>query len=143
LGKVLGQRGHFSGDALVLGKYFGPSIDVGLDMTQRILKANGEIEDRSTVCSLTPKEGVNAALYQEQETFLEAVQEMWGQNMMIKNLGPDVLNLVPNLENNKPWEDDDGPSFPKLDDELDIAKSTGDFLVNTEVLFPVGTPRNL
>ena len=42
-------------------------------MTQRIMKANGEIEDRSTVRSLTPEECVNAALHQEWEKFLEAV----------------------------------------------------------------------
>jgi hypothetical protein len=49
-------------DALVLGKYLGPSIDVGPAMTQCIMKANGEIEDRSTACSLTPEECVNVAL---------------------------------------------------------------------------------
>jgi hypothetical protein len=42
-----------------------------------------------------------------------------------------------------PWEDDDGPSFPKLDDELEAAKAAGDFLINTEVLLPVGTSQEL
>ena len=51
----------FPGDALVLGKYLGLSIDVGPDMTQHIMKANGEIEDCSTGHSLTPEECVNAA----------------------------------------------------------------------------------
>jgi hypothetical protein len=102
------------------------------------MKANGEIEERSTVRSLTPKECVNAALHQEQEKFLEAVQGRWGQKTTVKDLGPDVLNLVPNPENNDPWEDEDGPSFPELDDELKDAEVSGDFLVNTEVLLPVG-----
>ena len=50
----------------------------------------------------------------------------------------DVLNLVLDPENNVPWEDEDGPSFPKLDDELAAADMAGDFLMNTEVLLPVG-----
>jgi hypothetical protein len=42
-----------------------------------------------------------------------------------------------------PWEDNDGPSFPELDDELEAAKVAGDFLVNSEVLLPVGNSRDL
>jgi hypothetical protein len=58
-------------------------------------------------------------------------------------LGPDVLNLVPDPENNDPWEDEDRPSFPELDDELKDTKASGDFLVNTEVLLPVGNTQEL
>ena len=43
----------------------------------------------------------------------------------MKDLGPDVLNLDPDPKNNEPWEDDDGPSFPELDDELKDAKASG------------------
>jgi hypothetical protein len=39
----------FSDDKLVLGKYFGPSIDVGPVMMQRVMKDNGEVEDHLTV----------------------------------------------------------------------------------------------
>jgi hypothetical protein len=69
---------------------------------------------------------------------LEAIQDRWGQKMAIKDWGPDVLNLVPDPKNNEPWEDEDGPSFPELNDELDATEATGDFLVNTEVLLSVG-----
>jgi hypothetical protein len=58
-------------------------------------------------------------------------------------LGPDILNLVPDPENNGPWEDEDGPSFPELNDELAAAEAAGDFLVNTEVLLPVGNSQEL
>ena len=62
---------------------------------------------------------------------------------VIKDLGPDVLNLVLDPENNEPWEDDDGPSFPKLDDELKDATASGDFLVNSEVFLPIGNTQEL
>ena len=42
-----------------------------------------------------------------------------------------------------PWEDDDGPSFPELDNELQAAEAAGDFLVNSEVLLPVGNSQEL
>ncbi|KAL7475690.1 hypothetical protein ACHAW6_001601 [Cyclotella cf. meneghiniana] len=41
---------------MVLGKYLGPSIDVGPVMTQHVMKANGKYKDQSTLCQLTPKE---------------------------------------------------------------------------------------
>ena len=52
---------------------------------------------------------MNAALYQEQEKFLEAIQERWSQKMMVKDWGPDILNLVLDPENNDQLEDEDGP----------------------------------
>jgi hypothetical protein len=133
----------FPDNILVLDMYLGPSIDVGLAMTQHIMKANGEIKDHSKLHSLTPEECVNAALHQEQEKFLEAIHGRWGKKTSVKDLGPDVLNLVPNLENNDSWEEADGPSFPELDDELVAAKVAVDFLVNTEMLLPVGNTQEL
>ena len=58
---------------MVLGKYLGPSIDVGPAMTQHVMKANGEYEDRSTVRQLTPKEHMCPALHNEKEEFLTSL----------------------------------------------------------------------
>ncbi|KAL7474926.1 hypothetical protein ACHAW6_000869 [Cyclotella cf. meneghiniana] len=44
----------FPDDQMVLGKYLSPSIDVGPAMMQRVMKANGEYEDQSTLHQLTP-----------------------------------------------------------------------------------------
>ena len=48
----------FPGNQMVLGKYLGPSIDMGPAMTQCVMKANGKYEDRSTIRQLTPPEWV-------------------------------------------------------------------------------------
>ena len=61
----------------------------------------------------------------------------------IKDLGPDILNLSPDPDNFDPWEDEDRPSFPKLDDDLAAVEAAGDFLVNSEVLLPVGNSQEL
>jgi hypothetical protein len=49
----------FPGDKLVLGRYLGPSIDVGPAMTAKILKANGVVIHRSIYRSLTDVEQVS------------------------------------------------------------------------------------
>eukprot|EP00956_Cyclotella_meneghiniana_P018312 scaffold30420_cov55-Cyclotella_meneghiniana.AAC.1 len=127
----------FPNDKLVLGKCLGPSIDVGLAMTQRIMTAKGDVVDRSTVRSLTPEEKVNPVLRAEQGQFLQQITDRWGAPTEAFELGPDFLNLLPDPENYDPWEDDDGPSFPELNDELEAAEAAGDFYVNAEVVLPV------
>ncbi|KAL7480606.1 hypothetical protein ACHAW6_006283 [Cyclotella cf. meneghiniana] len=52
----------FPDNQMVLGKYLGPSIDMGPAMMQHVMKANGEYEIQSTVHQLTPKECMNPAL---------------------------------------------------------------------------------
>ncbi len=89
------------------------------------------------------KEHTNATLFREQQEFLASVKKRWGWKTTVKDLGPDVLNLTPDPENTDPWEDDDGPSFPELDDELEAAKAAEDFLVNSEVLLPFGNSQEL
>ena len=46
----------FPEDKLVLGRDLGPAIDIGPAMTRKVLKANGQVEYRSTVRPLTPEE---------------------------------------------------------------------------------------
>jgi hypothetical protein len=57
---------------------------------------------------------------------------------MIKDLGPNVLNLMPGPESNDHWEDENGLCFPPLDDQRTAAKAAGDYLINSEVLLAVG-----
>jgi hypothetical protein len=95
------------------------------------------------VCALTSEEHVNAALFQEQQEFLDSVKNHWGLTTTVKDLGPDVLNLTLDPDNTDPWEDEDGPSFSELDDELEAAEAVEDFLVNSEVLLPVGNSQEL
>ena len=128
---------------MVLGKDLGPSIDMEPPMMQHGMKANGEYEDRSILLQLTPKEHMSSALHKEMVEFLTSETDLWGPKTMIKDLGEDILNLFPNPKNNDPWEDDDGPSFPELDDELATAKAAGDFLINSEMLLLVGDRHEL
>ena len=77
------------------------------------------------VHALTSEERVSATLSQEKQEFLASVEKRWGPKTMVKDLGPDILNLDPNPENIDPWEDEDGSSFPELDNELRLPKQLG------------------
>ena len=54
-------------------------------MTSHVMKANGELEDRSTVRALTSEEHVSATLFREQQEFLASVEKCWGPKTMVKD----------------------------------------------------------
>ncbi len=93
------------------------------------MRANGKVEDRFTVCQLTPKEHMSLAMQNDKNNLRSSVSDCWGQKTMIKDLGPDILNHVPDLTNYDPWEDEDRPSCPVLDDELTAADAAKDYLI--------------
>ena len=122
-----------------LGKYLCPSIDVGGSLCASIMKANGEWVDRSTLRALTVAETLDAAVTRHQTEFLKTVHQRWGKKVTDADLGPDGLNLVSTGEIHDLYEDEDGPSFPELDDELAEAEASGDYYVNAHVNLPVGS----
>lgn len=129
----------FPGDPRTLGKYLGPSIDVGPAMTAKILKENGQVVDRSTLRRLTPAELIDADHCRRRDEFLEKIKSKLGPPAELADLGPDKLNLVQEPDTHEPWEDEDGPSFPELEEELEAAEAVGDFYVNAEVMLPTPT----
>ncbi len=66
-------------------------------------------------------------MQKEQDAFLTSVTDHWNPKTTIKDLGPDILYLVPDPTNNGRWENADGSRFPELDDELAPAETAGDF----------------
>ena len=117
----------------VLGKYLGPSIDVGPAMTAKLLKANGQVLHRSTYRSLTPEEWNNAKLAKEREAFLVAVEEKYGAPMQAADFAgaEDVEPITLDL-----YEDDDGEKHCHAK-EADIpTPEIGDEYLNAQVSLP-------
>ncbi len=56
-------------ELLCLGKYLGPTINVGLSMTAKILQHNGKVMYRSTYHPLTVEEWTNLTVQKEMATF--------------------------------------------------------------------------
>ena len=58
-------------DKMFIGRWLGPVIDVGTDMTYNILRPDGGYVFRSTVISWTSKEEANPARMAERVSFME------------------------------------------------------------------------
>ena len=71
---------------MVLGRYLGPSIDIGPAMTAKILKANGQVVYRSTYRALTEEEWVSEDEKKERQTFDESVETKLGPKMNWEDL---------------------------------------------------------
>ena len=123
----------FPDDKMILGRYLGPSIDIGPAMTAKILKANGEVLHRSTYRELTPEELVDENLNKEKEAFDKAVHERYGPAMTAKDLVEEDIE-TPTFDL---YEDDDGERHEHCE-EADVTPEEGDQYVNAEVLMQKG-----
>ena len=68
----------FPGEKLFLGSYCGPIIDVGLALTDMILRKNGQQIHRSTYRTLSPDELVNPDDIKDRDEFYTAIGEKLG-----------------------------------------------------------------
>ena len=76
----------FPGDKYVLGRYLGPSIDIGPAMTAKILKENGQVVHRSTVRGLTPEEEASEETKQKRSAFDMEVSRRLGPSVKWEDL---------------------------------------------------------
>ena len=93
----------FPDDALTLGRYLGPALDVGSALTTNILKANGQFVARSTLRHLTDVEIADPVHFQLRTSFDQSITNCLGPNCSIKDF-PDPEDLTPDPA----YYDDDG-----------------------------------
>ena len=93
----------FPNDAEIIGRYLGPSIDIGPAMTAKILKSNGKVVHCSTFRGLTPDELDDPAMKKEQEEFDENIQKILGPET-----SKDDFSDLPDIEK---------PSFDHYDND--------------------------
>ena len=122
----------------LLGKYLGPSIDVGGAMCASVMKENGQVVDRSTLRRLTTAEMLDANMCKRMDEFLKVAHQKWGKKTTEEECGPEGLNLVDPGDSHVLYEDEDGLAYPELDDELEEAEVDKDYYVNAEVQLPRG-----
>ena len=125
-------------DKVKLGRYVGPSIDVGPAMSIKILKSNGQIEHHSSYRSLTPEEVISPVLKKEQEAFDAEIERRLGPAGKSSDFTDDEGVVTPEYPLYE--DDDDGvvDTFPDADDIDDPISEMGDIYVGAEVLLPVG-----
>ena len=105
----------FPGGKLVLGKYCGPSIDVGPALTANILRNNGQRVHRSTYRALTPNKLVNPDEIKDCDEFDTSIGEKLGPEASSKDFESDPEIVTPNLDR---YEDDEEykTRMPEVDD---------------------------
>ncbi len=68
----------FSEAKLILGRYFGPATDIGLTLTTKILKSNGQILYRSTPRHLTDHDHACPVHTANRKSFDDSIAERLG-----------------------------------------------------------------
>ena len=93
--KFFDSPSRFPEDKDILGRYLGPSLDVGSAKTAKILKAKGNTIHVSTYRNLTKQEYTSKIEQQQIINFTEAVNERLGPSANIddltKEFGEEVL----------------------------------------------------
>ena len=127
----------FPDDKLVLGRYLGPSIDVGPALTAKILKSNGEVVHRSTYRALNQEEIESAEEQAVRKSFDEQIEARLGPSATVKDFDDMGAEETPVHEKYEDGVDDDDAPIPPAD-ELEPTPEAGDNYVNTEVMLPRG-----
>ena len=88
----------FPGEKLVLGIYCGPSIDVGLALTAKIMRKNGKQVHRYIYRALKPDELVNPDEIKSRDEFDTSIEEKLGPAISDKDFESDPEIFTPNLD---------------------------------------------
>ena len=80
----------FPGDKFFLGRYCGPSIDVGPELTSKILRKNGQQLHSFTCRALTPDELVNPDDIKARDEFDTAIGDKLGPTASPKYFESDL-----------------------------------------------------
>ena len=114
---------------LILGRYLGPSFDVGPAMCAKFLKENGEVVHRTTYRHLTNDEVNDPIHIANRQHFDKCIAARHGTGLTYE----DVQNL--DMDFPKYEDDDDGRIAPAPDRD-DIDDSLYDQYLNAQVLLP-------
>ena len=88
----------FLGNKLVLGRYCGPSIDVGPALTAKIVRNNGQQFHRSIYRALIPDELVNPDDIKALDKFDKVIREKVGPTASAKYFESDPEIVTPTLD---------------------------------------------
>ena len=132
--KFRDTKAPFPDNKYALGRYLGPSVDVGPAMTAKMLKANGQILHRTTYRALTDHELNDKEAAKEREEFDESIRKKLGAEMDSIDFPADDFE-TPTYE---PYQDENGDGQTRAPDVEDVTPEAYDLYLNAEVLLPRG-----
>jgi hypothetical protein len=124
----------FPKDKEILGRWLGPSTDVGSAMTYKLLKSNGEVVHRSTVRPLTRDEVMDPVCINQRGAFDKVIIATLGPAMVIDDL-QEMNSDTPTYERYQ--DDDDGAAAPAPDAD-EVTSESLDTYLNADVRLPKG-----
>ena len=125
----------FPNDKVVLSRYLGPSIDVGLALTAKILKMNDTVVYRSTYRGLN-EDGRNSAVEQAmRDKFDDQIRSNVGPGTSTDSLKELNVEATPTYD---PYEDDHEESPKPLDEEIESTPEISDKFLKTHVKLQKG-----
>ena len=124
----------FHGEKLVLGRYCGPSIDVGTALTAKILRKNGQQVHRSIYRLLTPDELVNPDEIKSRDEFDTSIGEKLGLAASAEYFDSDLDIVTPNID----WYEDDEEHQTHMPEVDDIMPKAIDNYIGADIMVSHG-----
>lgn len=124
----------FPDDKEILGRYLGPSIDIGPAMTAKILKKNGQVVHRSTYRAVTADEMKDPKMQEEMKAFDANIELKLGPGFDHEDMKDDPDIETPTYD---PYEDQENQPHVVPDRE-DVQEEGYDPYTHAEVLLPSG-----
>ena len=134
----------FPDDKMIIGRYLGPSFDIGPAMTAKILKANGQYVHRSTYRALTEDELRDPLEIKERQDFDLQINEILGHNdtptsgLLINEKTQSTQQDDIETPQYEPYEDDHQQQGTSIPDADDATPDSYDPYIGAEVLLPHG-----
>ena len=129
----------------VLGRVLGPATGAGNEMSQWILKANGNVVPRRSLRPLTVAELNSPEEKERRKIFDKCIEKRWGTS--ISPPKQQEIDAADELhETWEPWEDDDEKpkTVPEIEDAVDAngrlldQQPAYDRIINAEVMLQLG-----
>ncbi len=120
---------------MILGRYREPATDVGLALTAKILKSNGQVVYRSTLRHLTDHEHACPVHTANRKSFDDSIAEQLGPAAQDSTFPAD--NLTPEYELFGDVGDADFDPDPDHAD-LKVTPEVNDNYIGVDLLFPKG-----
>ncbi len=120
----------------MLGKYLGPSIDVGPSMTAKISTPTGDVVHRSTYRLLMHKELADPVKQDHMKAFLWTVEERWGRHLARGQL--EEVGLIDSPDTQAYLDDQQiDETFPAFEEE--VTSEAGDKYIQASIMIPYGS----
>ncbi len=125
----------FPDHKLSLGRYLGPATNVGLALTAKILKSNGQVVYRSTLRHLTDLECCCPVHIADHKSFDDSIAEQLGPAAQDSDFP--AVDLTP--EYDLFGDIGDADSDPDPDQaNLEVTPEVGNNYIGIDLLFPKG-----